>query len=70
MATQLLIMVASRCLCCGKARDLVVLEHGRSSCFITCWVFFFIAEICLLVASVRNGYHTKYLSDPSHSCQK
>lgn len=22
------------------------------------------------MASVRNGYHTKYLSDPSHSCQK
>ncbi|KAH8493667.1 hypothetical protein H0E87_020426, partial [Populus deltoides] len=33
-------------------------------------VFFFIAEVCLLAASVRNAYHTKYLSDPSHSCQK
>ncbi|KAJ6885812.1 hypothetical protein NC651_026461 [Populus alba x Populus x berolinensis] len=35
-------------------------------------VFFFIAEVCLLAASVRNAYvpTTKYLSDPSHSCQK
>ncbi|KAL9383929.1 hypothetical protein Peur_024252 [Populus x canadensis] len=34
------------------------------------WVFFFIAEVCLLAASARNAYHTKYLSVPSHSCQK
>ncbi|RZC09046.1 Retrovirus-related Pol polyprotein from transposon RE2 [Glycine soja] len=24
------------------------------------WVFFFIAEVCLLAGSVRNAYHTKY----------
>uniref|UniRef100_M4ERN2 Uncharacterized protein n=2 Tax=Brassica campestris TaxID=3711 RepID=M4ERN2_BRACM len=28
--------------------------------FITTWVFFFIAEVCLLAGSVRNAYHTKY----------
>jgi len=105
MASQLLIMVASRCLCCGKAMRPSGSRAWAIVLFITCWyvhkqtfqtmlerererercyfpfslicslhpctrVFFFIAEICLLVASVRNGYHTKYLSDPSHSCQK
>ncbi|CAA0837161.1 Protein of unknown function (DUF1218 [Striga hermonthica] len=60
LASQLLIMVASRCLCCGRA-----LRPGRSRVwaivlFITCWVTFMIAEICLLAGSVRNAYHTKY----------
>ncbi|GFP97394.1 hypothetical protein PHJA_001883500 [Phtheirospermum japonicum] len=60
MASQLLIMVASKCLCCGRA-----LRPGRSRVwaivlFITCWVTFIIAEVCLLAGSVRNAYHTKY----------
>ncbi|KAL6991025.1 hypothetical protein U1Q18_009148 [Sarracenia purpurea var. burkii] len=67
-ASQLLITAASRCLCCGKA-----LRPGHSRAraivlFITCWVTFIIAEVCLLAGSVRNAYHTKYrtnLSDPS-----
>ncbi|KAJ6707025.1 13-BETA-GLUCAN SYNTHASE COMPONENT (DUF1218) [Salix viminalis] len=70
MASQLLIMVASRCLCGGKAMRPSGSRAWAIFLFITCWVFFFIAEVCLLVASVRNGYHTKYLSDPSYSCQK
>ncbi|KAK4589983.1 hypothetical protein RGQ29_020524 [Quercus rubra] len=60
MASQVLIMVASRCLCCGRA-----LRPGGSRAwsiclFITCWFTFFIAEVCLLAGSVRNAYHTKY----------
>ncbi|KAL3624907.1 hypothetical protein CASFOL_031575 [Castilleja foliolosa] len=60
MASQLLIMAASKCLCCGRA-----LRPGRSRVwaivlFITCWVTFIIAEVCLLAGSVRNAYHTKY----------
>lgn len=60
MASQVVIMVASRCFCCGKA-----LRPGGSRAwavllFITCWVFFFIAEVCLLAGSVENAYHTKY----------
>ncbi|GMN50847.1 hypothetical protein TIFTF001_020003 [Ficus carica] len=59
-ASQLLIVVVSRCLCFGKA-----LRPSRSrSCaialFITSWIFFVIAVSCLLAASVRNAYHTKY----------
>ncbi|KAL3851294.1 hypothetical protein ACJIZ3_013176 [Penstemon smallii] len=72
LASQLLIMVASRCLCCGRA-----LAPGRSRAwaivlFITCWVTFFIAEVCLLAGSVRNAYHTKYrtyLSEQPPSCE-
>lgn len=72
LASQLLIMVASRCLCCGRA-----LSPGRSrACaiflFITCWFTFFIAEVCLLAGSVRNAYHTKYrtlLSQDPPSCE-
>ncbi|XP_071722125.1 uncharacterized protein [Rutidosis leptorrhynchoides] len=60
LVSQLLIMLASRCLCCGKA----LRPSGSRACavvlFITCWVFFFIAEICLFAGSVQNAYHTKY----------
>uniref|UniRef100_A0A2P2JVG5 Fiber protein Fb34 n=1 Tax=Rhizophora mucronata TaxID=61149 RepID=A0A2P2JVG5_RHIMU len=60
MASQVLIMAASRCFCCGKP-----LSPGGSRAwaiilFIICWVFFLIAEACLLAGSVRNAYHTKY----------
>ncbi|KAL7211869.1 hypothetical protein ACSBR2_014679 [Camellia fascicularis] len=59
MVSQLLIMLATRCLCCGMA-----LRPGRSRVwaivlFVTCWVTFFIAEVCLLGGSVRNAYHTR-----------
>ncbi|KAH7545960.1 hypothetical protein FEM48_Zijuj01G0149600 [Ziziphus jujuba var. spinosa] len=71
-ASQALIMVASRCLCCGKA----LRPSGSRSCaialFITCWVCFVIAESCLLGASVTNAYHTRYtveLEKPI-SCEK
>ncbi|CAA3031001.1 uncharacterized protein LOC111370561 [Olea europaea var. sylvestris] len=72
MASQALIMIASRCLCCGKA-----LLPGSSRTwaivlFITCWVAFFVAEVCLLAGSVRNAYHTKYrtiLSANPPSCE-
>ncbi|KAL1299468.1 hypothetical protein HN51_044008 [Arachis hypogaea] len=60
MVSQVLIMVASRCFCCGKA----LTPSGSRACaiilFIICWVFFFIAEVCLLAGSVENAYHTKY----------
>ncbi|XP_010242008.1 PREDICTED: uncharacterized protein LOC104586458 [Nelumbo nucifera] len=72
MASQVLIMVASRCFCCGKALN----PGGSRACaivlFITCWVTFFIAEICLLAGSARNAYHTKYrtmISSQPPSCQ-
>ncbi|KAJ4843777.1 hypothetical protein Tsubulata_017404 [Turnera subulata] len=70
IASQILIMVASRCLCCGKAMRPSGSRAWAIVLFITCWVFFFIAGVCLLAASVRNAYHTKYLSDLSHSCKK
>jgi hypothetical protein len=40
--------------------------------FITTWVFFFIAQVCLLAGSVRNAYHTKYrvyFGNTSPSCR-
>lgn len=62
LASQVIIMVASRCFCCGKALS----PSGSRACsvilFIICWLFFLIAEICLLAGSVRNAYHTKYQS--------
>ncbi|TKY66550.1 hypothetical protein E2542_SST09426 [Spatholobus suberectus] len=73
LASQVLIMVASSCFCCGKP-----LNPGGSRAlavvlFIICWVFFFIAEVCLLAGSVRNAYHTKYrtvFTEIPPSCQK
>ncbi|KAJ0668611.1 putative modifying wall lignin-1/2 [Helianthus annuus] len=72
LVSQLLVMVATRCLCCGP-----VLCPGRSRTlaiflFITCWMTFIIAEACLLAGSVRNAYHTKYrtvLSANPPSCE-
>ncbi|KAL6651620.1 hypothetical protein ACP70R_010545 [Stipagrostis hirtigluma subsp. patula] len=60
LASQAVVMVATRCFCCGRA-----LSPGRwrafsGICFIICWVTFVIAELCLLAGSVRNAYHTKY----------
>ncbi|KAI9197528.1 hypothetical protein LWI28_000023 [Acer negundo] len=60
LASQMLIMVASRCLCCGKAMRPSGARAWAIILFITCWVFFLVAEICLLAGSVRNAYHTKY----------
>ncbi|KAE8720298.1 Detected protein of confused Function [Hibiscus syriacus] len=62
LLSQMLIMVASRCLCCGKAMRPSGSRAWAVVLFITCWVFFFIAEACLLEGSVRNAYHTKYRS--------
>ncbi|XP_030931902.1 uncharacterized protein LOC126694945 [Quercus robur] len=71
LASQALIMVSSQCFCCGKP-----LSPGGSRAwavilFIICWLFFLIAEICLLAGSVRNAYHTKYrgiIGGDSFSC--
>ncbi|XP_058083427.1 uncharacterized protein LOC131231299 [Magnolia sinica] len=60
LASQAIIMIASKCFCCGRG-----LKPGGSRAlaiilFIICWVTFLIAEACLLAGSVRNAYHTKY----------
>ncbi|KAK8986344.1 hypothetical protein V6N11_009904 [Hibiscus sabdariffa] len=60
MASQALVMVASRCFCCGKALNPTGSRAWAVILFIVCWLFFLIAEICLLAGSVRNAYHTKY----------
>ncbi|GJX93343.1 transducin/WD40 repeat-like superfamily protein [Tanacetum coccineum] len=71
-ASQVIIMVASRCFCCGKALN----PTGSRACavilFIFCWITFIIAEACLLAGSVRNAYHTKYttlFSEQPPSCE-
>ncbi|KAK2644119.1 hypothetical protein Ddye_019314 [Dipteronia dyeriana] len=71
LASQMLIMVASRCLCCGKAMRPSGARAWAIILFITCWVFFLVAEICLLAGSVRNAYHTKYREYTGHkiSCE-
>ncbi|KAH0927187.1 LOW QUALITY PROTEIN: hypothetical protein HID58_019443 [Brassica napus] len=55
--SQVLIMSASRCFCCGKSLN----PGGSRACalllFLICWVFFL---VCLLAASIRNAYHTQY----------
>ncbi|PIN22724.1 hypothetical protein CDL12_04541 [Handroanthus impetiginosus] len=72
MASQVLIMVASKCFCCGSPLK----PGGSRACsvllFIICWLTFLIAEACLLAGSVRNAYHTKYTTrffDNPPSCE-
>ncbi|XAR66435.1 hypothetical protein NMG60_11012670 [Bertholletia excelsa] len=60
-ASQLLIMAVSRCMCCGKALRPGSARARAIALFVTCWITFAIAEICLLAGSVRNAYHTKYV---------
>ncbi|CAN8321613.1 unnamed protein product [Cochlearia groenlandica] len=106
LTSQVIIMVASRCFCCGKHLTPVVLGlvPSCSSSFagsitfrailldslivfhesdLTLYpslfavlgqrVFFLIAEVCLLAASIRNAYHTKYIKmwkiDKPSSCE-
>ncbi|KAL8505925.1 hypothetical protein ACS0TY_016957 [Phlomoides rotata] len=60
LVSQVIIMAASKCFCCGTPLK----PGGSRACavllFIICWVTFLIAEACLLAGSVRNAYHTKY----------
>ncbi|XP_042040459.1 uncharacterized protein LOC121786017 [Salvia splendens] len=72
MTSQVIIMAASRCFCCGNPLK----PGGSRACalllFIFCWVTFLIAEACLLAGSVRNAYHTKYrrfFFDNEPSCE-
>ncbi|GMH05429.1 hypothetical protein Nepgr_007269 [Nepenthes gracilis] len=72
LASQLLIMVASRCLCCGRGLRYGISRTWAIVLFIICWVTFIIAEVCLLAGSARNAYHTKYrtlISSNPPSCQ-
>ncbi|XP_072960376.1 uncharacterized protein [Typha angustifolia] len=60
LLSQILVTVASKCFCCGRALS----PGGSRACalllFLSCWVTFIIAEACLLAGSVRNAYHTRY----------
>lgn len=72
MASQAALMVASGCFCCGKALNPSGSRAWALLLFITCWVFFIIAEACLLAGSVRNAYHTKLrtiFSENPPSCE-
>ncbi|KAL9262479.1 hypothetical protein AKJ16_DCAP22250 [Drosera capensis] len=60
LASQLLIMVSSRCLCCGRGLRPSGSRTWAIVLFIICWITFFIAEVCLLAGSAKNAYHTKY----------
>ncbi|KAI0500933.1 hypothetical protein KFK09_019151 [Dendrobium nobile] len=72
LASQILVMAASKCFCCGPA----LRPSGSRSCalilFLISWVTFLIAESCLLAGSVQNAYHTRYrgiFSEDPPSCQ-
>ncbi|MBA0792095.1 hypothetical protein Gohar_016619 [Gossypium harknessii] len=72
MVSQALVMAASKCFCCGKGLNPSGSRAWAVILFIVCWLFFLIAEICLLAGSVRNAYHTKYrtiFSEQPPSCE-
>ncbi|KAL1327118.1 hypothetical protein HN51_037207 [Arachis hypogaea] len=72
VASQVIIMIVTRCLCCGKAMRPSGSRSWAICLFITSWVMFIIAAACLLAGSVRNAYHTKYrdlLKQSAPSCE-
>ncbi|XP_030481180.2 uncharacterized protein LOC115698142 [Cannabis sativa] len=60
LISQIIIMVVTRCLCCGKALRPSGSRAWAIVLFISSWIFFVIAVSCLLSASVSNAVHTKY----------
>ncbi|CAL0313936.1 unnamed protein product [Lupinus luteus] len=72
VASQVMIMIVTRCLCCGKAMSPSGSRSWAIFLFITSWVTFIIAVSCLVAGSVRNAYHTKYrtlLKEMAPSCE-
>ncbi|XP_078153893.1 uncharacterized protein LOC144549014 isoform X1 [Carex rostrata] len=70
LLSQAIIMVLSRCFCCGPPLPPGKNRTWSGICFIACWITFVIAEICLLAASVRNSHHTMSLyQDSTLSCK-
>ncbi|XP_010935621.1 uncharacterized protein [Elaeis guineensis] len=72
LASQVVIMAASKCFCCGRS----LRPGGARACaiilFLLSWLTFIIAEVCLLAGSVRNAYHTRYRTlfrDGQPSCE-
>ncbi|XP_057462728.1 uncharacterized protein LOC130752875 [Actinidia eriantha] len=60
LASQVLIMVATRCLCCGKALTHGTFRSRTIPLFVAFWGTFIIAEICLMAGTVENGYHSRH----------
>uniref|UniRef100_A0A0E0EAY1 Fiber protein Fb34 n=2 Tax=Oryza TaxID=4527 RepID=A0A0E0EAY1_9ORYZ len=59
-AAQAVVMLASKCFCCGRGLK----PGGSRACalilFLFAWLTFLIAEACLMAGSIRNAYHTRY----------
>ncbi|XP_078153903.1 uncharacterized protein LOC144549014 isoform X2 [Carex rostrata] len=64
LLSQAIIMVLSRCFCCGPPLPPGKNRTWSGICFIACWITFVIAEICLLAASLLPLFSSQpyYLS--------
>lgn len=62
LASQSLITVATRCLCCGSSLKPGAARAFAIIFFILNWLSFIIAGACLLAGSVQNAKHTRYFS--------
>lgn len=62
LASQALITVATRCLCCGNSLKSGAARAFAIIFFILNWVCFIIAASCLLAGSVQNAKHIRYYS--------
>ncbi|WOL09842.1 hypothetical protein Cni_G18595 [Canna indica] len=70
LLSQILIMAATRCYCCGPSLRRDRSRYCAFVLFLACSLTFLVAELCLLAGSVRNAYHTRYrgiyyMNDPS-----
>ncbi|MCO5592783.1 hypothetical protein L7F22_046786 [Adiantum nelumboides] len=62
LTSQVLVLGATRCLCCGNSLKPGAARAFAVIFFILNWLSFLVAEICFLAGAVQNAKHIRYFS--------
>ncbi|XP_073147858.1 uncharacterized protein [Henckelia pumila] len=65
LCSQVVLMVATSCLCCGSRLAPGISRACTIVFFILSWISFLIAEACLMAAAKDNWYDNRYGNDNS-----
>ncbi|KAI5084671.1 hypothetical protein GOP47_0000840 [Adiantum capillus-veneris] len=66
LTSQVLVLGATRCLCCGNSLKPGAARAFAVIFFILNWLSFLVAEICFLAGAVQNAKHIRYFSSIQH----